>query len=112
VLYWGNRCFRFGGANKAERSDALGAAVEVKPVPKQLARTNSIRSKSDCDQQRSAVDHTTHLQRCSGTDSIINRVSSGASSREHHCDQLQGNQPFAEMRNANHLNWHSNVQPY
>ena len=36
VFIGGNRCFRFGGANKAERSDALGAAVEVKPVPKTI----------------------------------------------------------------------------
>jgi hypothetical protein len=36
VLYWWNRCFRFGAPNKAERSDAPGAAVEVKPVPKTI----------------------------------------------------------------------------
>jgi len=61
-LYWGNRCFRFGGANKAERSDALGAAVEVKPVPKTIGadKFNLEQSQAN-DQQTATVDRRIRL---------------------------------------------------
>jgi hypothetical protein len=50
--------FRSGGANKAERSDALGAAVEVKPVPKTIGDDKF--SQEQIRQRPAGVDQTQH----------------------------------------------------